>query len=163
MSDYHTYMGPYLRVENEVIRVTDGVGYGCVNEVCTMYHRAYVTPFCAQCGKVNADFEKPVGPTFKISIWEKFLEPIKEALSIKLEASYEKTISYLVPNHKRDGYPKYSTESPEHEDITQVTSEDITQDTAWFQSAFSEEISKAKEIFGADKVSVHWGRIVYYY
>jgi hypothetical protein len=160
---YYTYIGPYLRCEDEIVLVSGGKGHGCVNELCGMFHRAYVTPFCAQCGKANEEFEKPKKRRFKVSRWDDFESPIHEALSCHVCPSFESPVAYYTPNQNRPGSPEYIwRDSSEDEGVTELNPESISRDIQWFCEAFAEEIAKAKEVFGDLRVTVSWGRIVYY-
>jgi len=160
----YTYLGPYLRIKEDQVEVPDGKGHGCVNPKCGAFHRAYVTPFCAQCGEPNLEFEKPPKTCFRVDSWNDFQKPTHEAFTLKIPPTQKNPVGFWTPNHDREGSSGYIwTDSLLEEGVTELTSTNIQKDIDWLATAFAEEIERAREVYGAENVSIHWGRIVYYY
>lgn len=157
-----TYLGPYLEARaRKESRPTDL--FGCTNPKCEVYSqrqkysalaaRPEAKKFCAQCGVT-------LGKTTEVLPYRPSpFDALKEREQLTwIEDSSDTSLFYFLPNFRRPGRLFHLPDREEvHWDLRQ--SSNPTEETAWFQERFAEDIANVAESYD---VEIRWGLHVYW-
>lgn len=149
----YSYLGPYLKVEQKT-RVEQRLVRTCPNTRCMGHGPEHTSDaFCRRCGTEVKDGSYPVSvgaldadDLFGSSIWVMLTHG---------------GFQYLTPNENR-GRParlQPGNDSDGEEGVVAIPVDSVATELAWFETAFAVEIAKAREVYGDDGTSVHWGLI----
>jgi len=150
---YNTYIGPYIEVHNPP-RDIKHTYYSCVNNLCNNYKKPNSDAFCSKCGGTICKFTIPIKASIKFDIAEEFNDRLAE---INLEYPSPELFHYYISNKNGIGAGitiGYDTVTPIYEKM-------IFNKTQEMEKKFANEITRLREVFGKDKVSIKWGVICY--
>lgn len=158
--DYHTYVGPYVRVRN-VPKPSVEEYHSCTNPKCKKYEERMSAKFCPDCGNKIGLIQVP--STERISSWE-LIEEMDEKLSIaasEYKPEGMDDFEFFIPNIKY-GLKRNSHFNPYCETYAvNFDWKSVSGETELFSEKFKKEIEFLREKFGDEHVAVLWGVIGY--
>jgi len=151
---YHSYVGPYIKVNNPEKESTEKY-HGCPKRTCGKYRHRISDQFCANCGTKIELVEVPCKSRIKFDVYEEFDENLAEIGSHYCITDTE----IFISNKETLGAGRIldcesCTEIPFDESV-------IGTETRKMENDFSKEITRLKEVFGEQNVSVLWGVVAY--
>src|SRR5579862_3410874 len=152
-TDYIVSVGPIVIIKNPPVSTTE-THRCCNNTHCKNYHRTAYTKFCEECGQPIGDWVEAVVKPLDID----FHELLNESLVPDNYNDQDGETIILVANdytpkheeiNKQIGFQRFNLKYGEECRVF-PTPEEMSGSVKTFEGVFAEELSKLKEIFGAD-------------
>lgn len=163
-ADKNTYLGPYLRV------VTKGTTqkvtlHRCSNTSCRNHNNKSDLngKFCADCGSSIESYkvDKPItiGVNQYFDRLGKFLDHLAPTDNY---GPIDEGADILLPNTQIKGCIDIDMEGDGVQPLEKDIHKRVENEINLFNIKFAEHLDVLRKFFGEDKVTVHWGVVVYY-
>jgi hypothetical protein len=150
--DYHTHVGPYIRVKNTPTTGKEEY-FSCPNSKCLNHQSKISDKFCGKCGSQITLISKPTLTPVKFDVYDETNEELRDAMTEEKPGyeGYEFFVTNLTDGIGKSFNPKY-----EHY-IFNTTSEKVTDELKKFKKVNKKHIDRIEEVFGKENVEVEWG------
>lgn len=148
---YHTYIGPYIEVFNPLKPSTKKY-HSCPNEKCSNNKKGISDAFCGKCGTRVQLLNFPC----KERITFYYLDEFSEKTSLQTPSGeFDRDKLYFIDDALGD------SRCGNDNCICDLTHTNVQAGLDTFKEVNHMEITRLKEVFGADNVVIKWGVMTY--